>query len=214
MAVVPFEEGKLWGEDRDPTLKWENLRGLDDERLGKLLRALGRAAAVFQEAERSANCPSINLMDLDKEKTEEEREAEDQRREKSQMHISRVNGFIAKAITGVIAYSDIDPNAMVMQNKSAIFKNGEPVLYLENWQTGDLHEPDRKFVELQMFVGLNDHLQTDAGKKLAHNALGAVLGGSFLSFSGVPSAAMGTLGTVPEEVFAPFARETERSQAQ
>lgn len=206
MAETYYEEGKLWGEDRDPTLKWEGLRGLDDERLGKLLRALGKTASVYREAERSGHCPPFEFG-AEQDYSEEAEEARRKAYDRFVRHINVVDGHIGKVITGVIDYSNLDPNRMAMYKKSAIFKEGEPVLYWEHWGTDDLDDPGRDPVEFQMFVGLNGHLQTEAGRKLAHNILDTVLDGSMISPQGVPSG-MSTFGTVPKEVFAPFVRPT------
>ena len=209
MPDISFEEGKLWGEGRDPTLKKEGLRGLNDERLGRLLRALSTTAGVYREALRSANCPPLYPGT---DRTEEEFEARAHKSEKFHRLMDAKDGFIGTTIAKAIEFSNIDANAMAMYSKTAVFKEDEPVLYWEHWGTDDLDDPSRDSVEFQMFVGLNDHLQTEAGKKLAHNVLVDVLDGSTISPSGVPSGAR-TFGTLVPEVFEPFIKQVDPSPA-
>ena len=202
MAGLSYDPGVLHGERRDPSLQWERVRGLDDLRLAKLAKALVKTAASYREHERSRLCPPDDYRD-------QSDEAYAERSKAYNRFCDRINGidnFIGQKVVSMIGESDSNPNRVAMYSKSAIFQHGEqPLLYVEHWGTTDLDDSDRDAHEIQMFVGLNGHLKTDIGRRLAHSVLDSIFDGTMMSESEIPGD-LATFGTVPREVFEPFIR--------
>jgi hypothetical protein len=201
-SELSYDPGKLWGDRRDPTLQRESVKGLDDARLGRLLRGLGRTGAVYREAERSAHEPPELSRDDRSDETFEERLRQSK---EFHRHVNLVDGLIGATLVDVVAFANTDPNRWAMYSRDAVFKEGQPVLYYEHWGTEDLDDPGRDSVELQRFIGINGHLATEAGKTLAHSILDEVLDGGGMSPGNVPTGSA-TFNTVPKEIFVPFIR--------
>lgn len=191
-------------DQAEPIIEWISLRGMEDAKLGKLLRALGKTGAIYRETERAAHCPSDTIS------RERGSEAYHQEYVKFRSHLDKVDAYIGQVLTGAIQYANIESKRIAMYYHTAIFSDGEPVLYWEHWGTDDLDDPGRDPFEFQRFIGLGGSLQTDAGKKIAHSVLSSVLedGYATISPSEVPNNAQ-TFGTAPPELFAPFVSKTD-----
>jgi hypothetical protein len=173
----------------------ESVYRLDNEDLGKLLRALGGVASIYREFKRAGIFaePRTWTVGLDGLTDNEKRRAE----------VDIVDAEIGKFLFSVIEYANIEANSLVMHEKRVAFKNGEPILYWEFWGTGDLDDPSRAEYEIQKFIGLNGALDTDEGAAIARGILDDLLDGSTLLPRDIPSE-FDTLGTVPQHILDEF----------
>ncbi len=210
MTDSTYEAGNIY---RDPSLEVVSIRVIDDARLGKLCRAMGKVASDYLEQIREKHGPNL-LSDLSSPRqfSAEDLEKRVQDSEKFNRRLNTAKEFIGRKIMDIIGESNRDPQRMAMYSKTAVFRDGEPVLYYEHWGTTDLDDSDRDPVEIQMFVGLNKHAETDVGKKLVDSVLGDILDENWgkMSPKDVPSE-MSTLGTIPKELFEPFIRQETSS---